>query len=146
MKPNVRISAVVFFEDKLILVKHKTDEFGEYYLLPGGGWDHAESIEECAIREVREECGLEVEIDHLAFYKSVYTEDDDTLDIIFKCNVIGGKIENLDPDNKVKSIDLIENKEELSKLNFHPKQLKDKIFNNESSTKAQSLGKAQYPE
>lgn len=37
MKPNVRISAIVFFDGKLVLVKHENKKFGDYYLLPGGG-------------------------------------------------------------------------------------------------------------
>ena len=45
---------------------------------------------------------------HLANYKSVYTDEDDTLDIIFRCDVIGGELKIQDPVNKVKSIDLIE--------------------------------------
>ena len=58
MKPNVRISAVVFYEGKLVTVKHSNPKYGDYWLLPGGGWEHAESIEECVVREVEEECGL----------------------------------------------------------------------------------------
>lgn len=146
MKPNVRITAIVFYKGKLVIVRHENKKFGDYYLLPGGGWEHKESIEECVIREVKEETGLDVEVDHLAYYKSVYTEDDDTLDLIFKCNIAGGNLENNDPDGKVKSIELISSEEELAKLNFHPKQLKEKIFRKRDDNKAESLGKAKFPE
>ncbi len=146
MKPNVRITAVVFYNGKLVIVRHENKKFGDYYLLPGGGWEHKESIEECVVREVKEETGLDVEVDHLAYYKSVYTDEDDTLDLIFKCNIIGGDLENNDPDGKVKSIELISSEEELIKLNFHPKQLKNRIFGEKNSTKAESLGKAKFPE
>ena len=146
MKPNVRITTIVFFEGKLVIVKHENKKFGDYYLLPGGGWEHEESIEECVIREVKEETGLDVKIDYLAYYKSVYTDDDDTLDLIFKCSLVSGKLENLDPDGKVKSIELISSEEELKKLNFHPKQLKERIFQKKYNKQAESLGKARFPE
>jgi len=145
MKPNVRVTAIVFYNGKLVVVKHKNPKAGIYYLLPGGGWEHAESIEECIVREVKEETGLDVKVDHLAYYKNVYTDNDDTLDLIFKCDVVGGKLENLDPDGKVKSIELIKSKGDLMKLNFHPKQLKGLIFKNKNK-EALSLGKAQFPE
>lgn len=146
MKPNVRISAIVLYKGKLVLVKHENPKFGAYYLLPGGGLEHCESIEECVIREVKEECGLDVSIESLAYYKSVFTDDDDTLDIIFRCNVNGGELKILDPDKKVKSIELISSENELGKLNFHPKQLKGIIFTEKNNLKAKSLGKARYPE
>lgn len=145
MKPNVRVTAIMFYNGKLVVVKHENPKTGVYYLLPGGGLEHAESIEECVIREVKEETGLDIKVSHLAYYKSVYTEEDDTLELIFKCEVIGGKLENLDPDKKVKAIELIESQEDLMKLNFHPKQLKKLIFKNKDK-KAISLGKAQFPE
>jgi 8-oxo-dGTP diphosphatase len=146
MKPNVRVSAIVFYESKLVLVKHESPKFGIYYLLPGGGWEHGESIEECAVREVKEECGLDVEVDHLTFYKTVYTNEDDTLDLIFKCKVIGGKLENLDPDKKVKSIELISSEDDLKRLNFHPKQLKEIVFRKRVDKNVNSLGRHLYPE
>lgn len=145
MKTNVRVTAIVFYNGKLVVVGHENPKSGVYYLLPGGGLEHAESIEECVIREVKEETGLDVKIGHLAYYKSVYTEEDDTLDLIFECKVVGGKLENLDPDGKVKSIELIETEKDLIKLNFHPKQLKKLIFKNRNK-KSVSLGKAHFPE
>lgn len=144
MKVNLRVSAIIFYEGKLVLVKHYKEGYGDYYLLPGGGLEHSESLEECVVREVKEECGLDVKVDRLAFYKQVYTNSDDSLDIIFSCNVIDGKLKNIDPDKKVKEIKLISSEEELEKLNFHPKQLKRFLFRKNRGVK--SLGKARYPE
>ncbi len=146
MKTNIRVSAIIFYEGKLVVVKHENSKAGVYYLLPGGGLEHSESLEECITREVKEECGLDVEIIGPIYYKSVYTDNDDTLDIIFKCNVIGGTLENLDPDKKVKSIELISSDEKLQELNFHPKQLKGRVFKEKNEKKFHSLGKAKYPE
>lgn len=145
MKPNVRVTAIIFYNGKLVVVRHQRSNGENYYLLPGGGLEHAESIEECVVREVKEETGLDVKVDHLAYYKTIYTDNDDTLDLVFKCEVIGGKLENIDPDGKVKSMELIKTEEELMRLNFHPKQFKKLIFKNKDK-KVVSLGKAQFPE
>ncbi len=144
MKVNLRVSAMVFYKGKLVLVRHYKEGYGDYYLLPGGGLEHSESLEECVVREVKEECGLDVKVDRLAFYKQVYTDSDDTLDIIFSCKVIGGKLENIDPDKKVNEIKLISSEKEFGGLNFHPKQLKRFLFRKNKGVK--SLGKAKYPE
>ncbi|WP_350352827.1 NUDIX domain-containing protein [Microbacterium sp. A8/3-1] len=53
-------TAVVTDEDGRILLVHRVDN--GLWALPGGGMELGESIEDCAIREVREETGLDVEI------------------------------------------------------------------------------------
>ncbi|MEK6859091.1 MAG: NUDIX hydrolase [Nanoarchaeota archaeon] len=146
MKTNVRVSAILFYHGRLVVVKHASAKFGDYYLLPGGGWEHGETLEQCAIREVKEETGLDVSADYLAFYKTVYTDEDDTLDLVFVCSYKEGNIQNKDPDKKVVSIELISSELNLEKLNFHPKQLKSLVFRLPQDKKAYSLGSAKYPE
>jgi ADP-ribose pyrophosphatase YjhB (NUDIX family) len=50
-------------DDRILLVKHKYGQ--KKWSLPGGGIELGESVEEAAIREVKEETGLEIEISHL---------------------------------------------------------------------------------
>ena len=145
MKANVRVSGILIKEGKLILVRHENSLNGDYYLLPGGGLEKEETIEECAIREVKEEAGLDVQVENLAYYEDVVSKEDHTLHLIFKCNIIGGNLENLNPDKKVKEI-LLVTKEELNELNFFPKKLKKKIFNELDLTSPISLGKTLFPE
>lgn len=143
MKSNVRISGIVFKDRKIVLVKHENSFNGVYYLLPGGGLELNETIEECAKREVKEEIGLDVDIKSLAYYEDVVSEDDHTLHIIFKCNINGGKIENLDPDKKVKEI-VFMNEKELKEVKFFPQKLKERLFNDNETKYPISLGKTPY--
>lgn len=147
MVTNVRASGIVYVKkegkNKLVLVKHESSLNGVYYLLPGGGLEREESITECVKREVHEECGLNVDVGDLYFVKDVYSDQDHTLDLMFLCELRGGKLENLDPDKKVKGIVLV-GEEELKSINLIPKQIKDKLF--KTITKTVFLGKFKYPE
>ena len=63
-QPRVRVGVLIVRDAHVLLVKHRRDEF-EYWLLPGGGLDWGESIAECAVRECKEEMGLDVEVGDL---------------------------------------------------------------------------------
>ena len=143
MKVNVRISGIVFKDGKVVLVKHENSFNGIYYLLPGGGLERDETIEECTLREVKEEIGLDVEVKTLTYYEDVISKDDHTLHLIFKCKIIGGKIENLDPDKKVKEIVFMD-EDEFKKVKFFPKKLKEILFRDKESNIPISLGKTLF--
>lgn len=48
-------------EGKILLI-HRHRMGDEYYVIPGGGVDHGETPEQAAIRELKEETDLEVEV------------------------------------------------------------------------------------
>lgn len=59
-----RSQAVVVREDKILLVKHLMDG-KEFYCLPGGGIDEGETPEVSAIRELKEEAGVDGTVERL---------------------------------------------------------------------------------
>jgi 8-oxo-dGTP diphosphatase len=59
--PRIRVGVVLVDGDRLLLVRHQKKD-ATYWLLPGGGLDYGETIEECAKREILEETGLEIEV------------------------------------------------------------------------------------
>ena len=78
--------AVIFDERDRVLLCHRRDI--DAWNLPGGGVEDGETPWDAAVREVREEVGLDVEIVRLTglYWKSATDE----LVFNFECRVVGG--------------------------------------------------------
>lgn len=72
--PRIRVAVVVVRGDRLLLVRQRKGE-NTYWLLPGGGLDYGETIEECARREVLEETGLEIEVKKFLYLSEAIAPD-----------------------------------------------------------------------
>ncbi len=133
MKKRVSVRAVIIENDQVIaMFRKKKQEDGthkEYYVIPGGGLEENETIEECVKREIQEEFNIEVEVKE----QLGVVEDAKNIGYIFKCSIISGtpilggeELENNSEENyyevrkiKVSEIDkydiLEENKELIRK-------------------------------
>ena len=67
VRPNVTADMVIPNEaGEVLLIKRKNPPFQHHYAIPGGFLEvHQETVEQCAVREAKEETGLDVEIDCL---------------------------------------------------------------------------------
>lgn len=83
--------AIIIENNDIILMFRKKIKDGiikEYYAIPGGGQDEGETIEECVIREIKEEFNLNVEI--ISFLGTV--EDEKNIGYIYNCKIIDGEL------------------------------------------------------
>ncbi|WP_419880508.1 NUDIX hydrolase [Peribacillus sp. B-H-3] len=81
------------FDEKVLMVKNKGEK-SSYYTLPGGAVEQGETLEEAAIREVKEETGLDVEIDGVFSVSEAFFEDrgHHAIFFTFRGKIIGGEI------------------------------------------------------
>lgn len=79
--------------EKLLMVKNYGDN-GSYYTLPGGAVEAGETLQEAAIREAKEETGLDVSIGGLFSVSEDFFEErgHHAVFFIFEGQVLGGEI------------------------------------------------------
>ena len=85
---RIGVFALIFDEDQRVLLAYRRDI--DWWNLPGGGMEHGETVEEALRREVREETGLEVEVECLV---GVYSKPQkQEVVLTFRCRVTGGEL------------------------------------------------------
>lgn len=60
--PRVTVDVLILYQQKLVLIKRKNPPFKGEYALPGGFVEVGETVEQAAIREAKEETGLEIDL------------------------------------------------------------------------------------
>lgn len=79
--------AIVVSKAKILLIKRSCVPYKGYWALPGGGKEQDETFEEAAIREVKEEVGIDIKI--VKRFEEMSMEKDHVVAFI-------GKVVNLD--------------------------------------------------
>jgi 8-oxo-dGTP diphosphatase len=70
-RPKIGIGIMIFKENKILLGKRRGSHGAGEYAFPGGHLEYMESFSECAIREINEECGIEIQNIRFQFLANV---------------------------------------------------------------------------
>ena len=94
----IEVSAALIFRDgKLLITQRQRDaHLGGLWEFPGGKRESDETFEQCLVREIREELGIEVEVGELFEAISHAYADKDVHLKFFVCKLISGKLQALD--------------------------------------------------
>lgn len=135
---NKRISTrgIIIEDDSVIaMFRRKIKDDGtikEYYVVPGGGIEEGESLEEGVIRELKEELSVDVKV--LGYLGK--EESDDAIAHYFNCEIIAGEPKLGGPElerhceSNYYEIRRV-NKEELDNVDISAKDMIIKAFNNQ---------------
>ena len=87
--PGLAVNVAVIHEEKILLTKR--EDF-ETWILPSGGVEEGESLAQAAIRETKEETGLDVELTRLVGVYSRLSNMSPGYMVLFAAKPIGGEI------------------------------------------------------
>ena len=118
--PRVRVAAFMMHQGRLVIVRHRKDGRA-YHLLPGGGLEWGESLEEALVREVAEETGLECELGRVLTVNDTIAPDGSRhlVNITFAAEVVGGGLTDAPDDPRVEAVELID-PDDLLGLDLRP--------------------------
>jgi len=74
-RPYLAVSAAIFRDGRVLIVRRAEPPAQGLYTLPGGGVELGETLEQAVIREVREETALDIEPLALAGYRQMIARD-----------------------------------------------------------------------
>ncbi|MFT9845976.1 NUDIX domain-containing protein [Aneurinibacillus sp. REN35] len=129
---NIRTSAkALIIEDGHILLVKMKDERGIFYIMPGGGQNHGETIPEALQRECQEELGTAVEIGPLFFVREYIGKNHENaqlhteihqVEFIFSCRAISDPGSPIHPDQGQIGAEWLP-LHELASYRLYPKQI-----------------------
>ncbi len=60
--PLLTVDTVIIFQGKIVLIRRKNPPFQDHFAIPGGFVEVGETVETAAVREAKEETGLDVRL------------------------------------------------------------------------------------
>ena len=75
--PTVAVSAIIFKEERILVIKRAKEPNKGKWSIPGGGLELGETFYEAGKREVQEECSIKIEIERVFYTTENIIRDDD---------------------------------------------------------------------
>jgi len=129
MKLMVRPTGILIEDQKILLIKQDVTE-KRHWSLPGGKLEAGESIEQCLVRELKEETGLDISVKELLYVCDRIYKDNHVVHMTFLIDRVGEKTLSLswkykDPrasssSRKIREINMVPVKK-LTTYGFTPK-------------------------
>ena len=123
--PKITVDVIIKFKEGIVLIKRKNPPYG--WAVPGGFVDYGETLEEAAVREMKEETNLDVELE-----RQMHTYSDPKRDprghtiTTFFIGVGKGELKAQDDALEVG----VFGKDEIPPLAFDHEKVLDDFFNN----------------
>jgi len=119
LRPRIRVAAVIVEDESILLVRHVKDG-RSYWLLPGGGLDYGESLEEGLRRELLEEANLNIAVGDLVIVNDSINPDGSrhVINLCFTARIVSGEIACGD-DHRLEEVRFVP-LPELPGLTFYP--------------------------
>ncbi|WP_312648484.1 NUDIX hydrolase [Aminipila sp.] len=129
------VRVVIFDDEKKILMVRQHHEDKDIWMVPGGAIEENEDARQAAVREVKEETGLDVEIEKMIWHVEEVSETRGQRFVnFFLAKVCGGALElGYDPElfgqeQVMKEVKFV-SKEELKELNnVYPDYLRGELW------------------
>ncbi len=125
-----RIIALNKKNDKIILVRNPG---GSFWYLPGGGIEGDEDIRTCAIREMKEETGLNIELGKLMYAQELHDLKTNTIhsEFMFLAQLRSGEVLNkdhqdIDPNGIAEARWF--SKDDTQNITVYPERLKNSFW------------------
>jgi len=118
--PMVGVGAIIVRDGKILIVKRKSEPGKGKWSVPGGLVKLGETVGQAVIREVKEECNLDVEVDRLIDIVDSLTKDEKGnikyhfVILDFSVKLKGGKLKAGDDAKEAKWVPL----QEVEKYNL----------------------------
>lgn len=99
-KVRLRVCGICLQNGKLLLVRHQaTLGNSAFWAPPGGGLQYGESVEECLVREVREETGLSTRVKRFLFVNELLEVPLQAVELFFELEIVSGELsKGYDPE------------------------------------------------
>jgi mutator protein MutT len=97
-KKIIEVSAALIFQGSKLLItqRHAHAHLGGLWEFPGGKREAGETFEQCLIREIREELGVEISVGEL-FEKITHDYPEKSVHLkFFRCELLSGEPQPLD--------------------------------------------------